>query len=395
MKDATRFLPLLVIPAAVLLGAASAGYSPSNALTIHEWGTFTSVAGPDGAPVDWNAIGCRSDLPAFVNEYGYHLKSALRGTVRMETPVLYFYSRRSLNANVRVSFPYGQITEWYPNGDHKDSANTGVDSAEQNLNSYASFSRLTGGIEWRNIRAEPNTSPSFPQENSPNRYYAARETDSVPLTVGDQHEKFLFYRGVGSFPIPLSARVAEDGRIAIENHGRGPVPRVILFENRGGRTGYRDIGSLLSATTLDSPPLNGSLPELLTNLETNLTRQGLYPKEAHAMVETWRDSWFEEGSRVIYFLLTSAVDAILPLDIDPTPLSRARVFVGRIELLTPATIQSVESAIAANDLATFARYERFMEPIMARIHSMNPAKAKETEHLFATMQNSVVAATCR
>jgi hypothetical protein len=26
-----------------------------------------------------------------------------------------------------------------------------------------------------------------------------------------------------------------------------------------------------------------------------LTAEGLYPREAKAMVETWRDSWFEEA----------------------------------------------------------------------------------------------------
>src|ERR1700727_14440 len=118
MKSATRFLPLLTIPAAALLMAANIGYQPSNSLTIHEWGTFTSVAGADGAPADWNALGCKSDLPNFVNDYGYRgFKSTLRGTVRMETPVLYFYSRRELNANVKVSFPQGLITEWHPKAD--------------------------------------------------------------------------------------------------------------------------------------------------------------------------------------------------------------------------------------------------------------------------------------
>jgi hypothetical protein len=377
MTSATRFLPLLIIPAAALLMAANIGYQPSNTLTIHEWGTFTSVAGADGAPADWNALGCKSDLPKFVNDYGYRgFKSTLRGTVRMETPVLYFYSRREQSANVKVSFPQGRITEWYPKAD-------------------TSVQNLTGVIEWRNIKVEPNTSPDLPTEPGANRYYAARETDSAPLAVGDQHEKFLFYRGVGSFPVPLVARVSGDGRIAVENRGPGPVPEVILFENRGGRLGYRNAGSLQSAMTLDLPPLDGSLPELRRDLESVLVREGLFPKEAHAMVETWRDSWFEEGSRLIYILSTPAVDAILPLQIDPTPLQKKRVFVGRIELITPETTRAVQSAIAANDLATFARYERFLEPIMARIHTANPAKARDTERLFANMQNQVIAAECR
>ena len=146
---------------------------------------------------------------------------------------------------------------------------------------------------------------------------------------------------------------------------------------------------LQSAMTLTSPSLDGSLPELRRDLESVLVREGLFPKEAHAMVNTWRDSWFEEGSRLIYVLPTPAVEAILPLRSDPTPLNRTRIFVGRIELITPETIRTVESAIAANDLATFARYERFMEPIMTRINS------GETERLAAAMQSSVVSATCR
>src|SRR5215813_10468006 len=62
-------------------------------LTVHEWGTFTSVAGPDGKAVMWWPLDGSADLPNFVE----HLESAqtkagLQGTVRMETPVLYFYS---------------------------------------------------------------------------------------------------------------------------------------------------------------------------------------------------------------------------------------------------------------------------------------------------------------
>jgi hypothetical protein len=401
MKSATRFLPLLVFPAAALLMAANIGYTPSNRLTIHEWGTFTSVAGADGAPADWYALGCKSDLPEFVNDYGYRgFKSTLRSTVRMETPVLYFYSQRELNANVKVSFPQGLITEWYPKADYKVFKKASADGPGEQLPGNldgidTSFRNLTGTIEWRNIKVEPNTSPLLPVDKGGNRYYAARATDSAPLTVGDQHEKFLFYRGVGRFPVPLLARVSEDGRIAVENGGRQPVSEVILFENRGGRLGYRRAGSLQSAMTLTSPSLDGSLPALRRDLESMLVREGLFPKEAHAMVETWRDSWFEEGSRLIYILPTSSVDAILPLQIDPAPMKRTRVFVGRIELITPETIRTVASAIASNDLATFTRYDRFMEPIMARIHTTNPTNATDTERLFASMQNSVVAATCR
>ena len=89
-------------------------------LTVHEWGTFTSVAGEDGSAIDWDALGCKNDLPKFVNDFGYRgFKWRLSGTVRMETPVMYFYSSRELDAHVKVAFPQGLITEWYPQADYK------------------------------------------------------------------------------------------------------------------------------------------------------------------------------------------------------------------------------------------------------------------------------------
>src|SRR5271155_1478630 len=89
-------------------------------LTVHEWGTFTSVAGEDGSAIEWNALGCQSDLPKFVIDFGYRgFKWVLRGTARMETPGMYFYSPRALDAHVKVSFPKGLITEWYPQAAYK------------------------------------------------------------------------------------------------------------------------------------------------------------------------------------------------------------------------------------------------------------------------------------
>jgi hypothetical protein len=55
-------------------------------------------------------------------------------------------------------------------------------------------------------------------------------------------------------------------------------------------------------------------------------------REARAMVETWRDTWFAPGTRLFYLVPRAMVDRVLPLDIDPQPLDVTRVFVGRIEL---------------------------------------------------------------
>jgi hypothetical protein len=372
MKSTIRVMPLvavaLAVSAAGLLIAAEIHAGLPGGLTVHEWGTFTSVAGEDGSAIQWDALGCKNDLPRFVNEFGYHnFKSTLRGTVRMETPVMYFYSPRELDAHVKVAFPQGLITEWYPRAE-----------------------RVASAIEWSNIKVQPGTAPALPVERGPNRYYAARATDAAPLAVGDQHEKFLFYRGVGRFPVPLSARVAHDGKIVVSNRGNDPVPTVILFENRGGRLGYRNVGALadtvtLAPVTLNRPSLDAGLPQLRSDLETALVAQGLFPKEAQAMVETWRDSWFEEGSRLIYIVPSRAINAILPLQVDPSPSQTARVFVGRIELITAETKRAVEEAMVTGDRSVLERYGRFLDPILQRISAESPSKASQVEQFRQSM----------
>ena len=142
-------------------------------LTVHEWGTFTSVAGEDGSAIDWDALGCKNDLPKFVNDFGYRgFKWRLTGTVRMETPVMYFYSPRELDAQVKVAFPQGLITEWYPQADYKVYQRSRVGGPmkplEANLNGIdTSLKSLAGAIEWRNIKVQPDTAPVLPEEREP------------------------------------------------------------------------------------------------------------------------------------------------------------------------------------------------------------------------------------
>ncbi|MDX6303138.1 MAG: hypothetical protein QOI77_107, partial [Blastocatellia bacterium] len=98
------------------------GNSPAeNNLIVHEWGTFTSIAGKDGVTLEWRPLDGPPDLPKFVHtiqEGDGGLRNApkadLRGVVRMETPVIYFYSNSEMDVSVKVDFPKGKITEWYP-----------------------------------------------------------------------------------------------------------------------------------------------------------------------------------------------------------------------------------------------------------------------------------------
>ena len=85
------------------------------------------------------------------------------------------------------------------------------------------------------------------------------------------------------------------------------------------------------------------------------------------MVDTWRDSWFEEGSRLFYIFSRRAVDAALPLEIRPAPSTLVRVFVGRIELITDATRREVSDALGSNDRHTLSKYARFLPAIVASL----------------------------
>jgi len=89
-------------------------------LTVHEWGTFTAIAGSNGRAVEWSPLGVpryppSTDLPQFVEHFnGLNFKLGLRGTIRMETPVLYFYSPRDLTVSVKVSLQRGSSASGIP-----------------------------------------------------------------------------------------------------------------------------------------------------------------------------------------------------------------------------------------------------------------------------------------
>ena len=147
--------------------------------------------------------------------------------------------------------------------------------------------------------------------------------------------------------------------------------------------------------TIDPPSLDDTFQHLRYDLENILVEQGLFLKEAQAMVETWRDSWFEEGARLIYILPSRAIDAILPLRVDPAPVQTTRVFVGRIEIVTPDTTRSVERALAAGDAVALEPYRRFLEPILARVEPGQPEQANQAARLLGRLDESTGATPCR
>ncbi len=339
------------LPIVFLFGLLSCaiGATASDLGAVHEWGTFTSVAGEDGAAMGWQALTGLSDLPCFVHHLDQrNLKVAGYATVRMETPVLYFYPLKPLTVSVHVDFPDGRVTEWYPQA-------SGVQPS----------SRRNGWIEWTNVRASEG-GDALPQSGEASHYYAARETDAWPLGSGQEHEKLLFYRGIGNFGIDLNTLVRQDG-VSLRNLGSETIPLAIVFENHGGKIRYQSVRGLQESVSVNFSEMNGSVDVLRASLEDELTEMGLYRKEAHAMIQTWHDSWFEEGLRVFYILPRSKVDALLPISIHPTPRQMVRLFVGRVELLSPVMRREIGSALKDGDVTVLQRYGRFINAFMRQL----------------------------
>jgi hypothetical protein len=377
------FLCTAIVPWSVTARADLSAQTRAGDLTVHEWGTFTTVAGEDGRAVGWLPLSGPVDLPCFVYHYQNDpliklgagtrrldyddARAHLRGRVRMETPVLYFYSSGDVTLNVRVEFPRGLITEWYPQATVTQAVVTPDVLRDPGAPS---------AIEWRGVEITAAPPRPLPTDMSSSHYYAARTAGASAVTVQRQTEKFLFYRGVADFDVPIAVE-ALGASVRITNPGPEELRGVILFENRGGRIGYRMLGAVRGVRTSEWPTLDASLTDLRRELAGMLVDAGLHPQEAAAMVETWRDSWFEEGARVFYLVPPRAIDAILPLTIAPAPAAITRVFVGRMDVVTTPALRAVAGAIMTGDTLVLERWGRLLGPIVDRIlaNSTNGADA--------------------
>jgi hypothetical protein len=378
-------LAAAILSTIALAPAPRSGPADPTPMVVHEWGTFTSIAGVDGQPVEWSPLGDQSDLPCFVDRFRWEEKLRLAGTVRMETPVIYFYAPRNVSVNVRVRFHQGVITEWFPRAAVTPAR---VTSAHLRAPSFV------GSATWNDLTIAPFDEENFPTEPTASHYYAARQTDAAPVRAGSQREKFLFYRGVGRFPLPLTAIVDDEGGIdvkpsaTVDRDGNGAVGTVMFFENRGGTITY-DIRRAARGHVRFEPDLHRAATiDVASDLEEMLIAEGLYAKEAHAMVETWRDAWFEEGARLIYIVPQRTVDAVLPLEIAPKPVEQARVFVGRMELITPRMRAAVSTALTDSDVTTLTRYGRFVRAMAAQVlaSGMSVAERMRVDALLAAAE---------
>jgi len=330
----------------------------------------------------------------------------------METPVIYFYADEEQTVDVAVDFPKGLITEWYPQARQIGPSTVPAPRAVVQLDNYAhkagvnpaftftSFLR-DGSVKqsqarWTHVeilpgKQNPDLSRCLPLDRSGSHYFAARETDAAFLRVNSmaksnpspEVEKFIFYRGVGSFATPLRVTMASSSAVTVENTGPEPLAHLFILglENRAGKFIYIDRLSPGEQRAVQMDLRNSSLPleklshQLGERMAASLVSEGLYHREATAMVDTWKDSWFaEDGLRVLYVLPRAWTDRTLPLTLDPAPRQLVRVMVGRAEVISSAQQHTLALALAkaaagdaaarAQALAEFKKLGRFAEPAM-------------------------------
>jgi hypothetical protein len=405
-------LAALGLATCAALAAASPGRlartSPQDEgrLIVHEWGTFLSVQGSDGGTLG-GMVDSEERLPIFVRERRLDGRNRACMFLKMETPVTYFYVDRPRTVQVRVDMPQGLLTHWFP-------AVRGYGPPPQ---AKPATPPPGSFLDWGRVELTPDRPPpqhfvgpllpleGFRPVEPDNTWQFARETDAAFVRVGRSDpsvrhvrahgdvEKFLFYRGLGTFELPLAVRSAgagDDVQLTLHNRSKDALQGIFVVRVGKESVQYASLPILAggaaqegSTAALLSPPLSlrGGVQQVKQAVANSLIEAGLYAKEAHAMVNTWEHSYFRTpGLRVLYVLPRKAVDQAIPIRIDPEPEQLVRVMVGRVEVLTPGLEKRLEKAVSdlgAGDPAVkqaagaeLAKLGRLQEPALHRVAAL-------------------------
>jgi hypothetical protein len=409
-----------VAAAAVVVAAAAAyggaGDGADDRFVVHEWGTFTSMHGADGAALEGLSRE-EEALPDFVYDRTRIRDCPLRAqgwkglevpagrvTRKMETPVVYFHSAKPRRVRVRVDFVRGLLTQWYPVSDLLGPPEGAAGAAPLDVSAVErSF------LQWDvDVLAKGAAAPSgVPAVAPDDPWQFAREVDASWLRTAPrtgegragpvESERYLFYRGLGAFPLPLGVSAERGGRLRVRNAGEVAVPFAVGLEVRDGRARISDFGPVpvrgetvlaVAGTPEEAIPAAGMAKKLESLVWDVLRKHGLHDDEARAMVRTWSRSWFSsEGTRVIWVVPRATTDAILPIEITPRPDELVRVLVGRSEVIAPETededyaalvdISGTSAEDAARGMARLERRGRFLEPHLRNVVASVQRRAAE------------------
>ena len=369
---------LLLVAAVVVAGALvlqSQARPAHDRMTIHEWGTFTTLQDEKGRGL----AGINTDdepVPPFVHRHPkglilpadpirqplVRMSKSLpmhhpQVVMRMETPVIYFYPPKSqaqpIELDIAVDFHGGWLTEFYPRA-HVTAP--GIVKGRVG----ALPPETVGRLEWKNLLVGAEGKLPETKEEvwlAPRRVRAA----NVQTTDGET-EKYLFYRGVGNLPSPLKV-IRPGGTNTLQVHtdfsilskteqASVRIPDLWLVDIRPDHAvAFRALGSADAAEgkLLETPATFGPADyhsdgrtRLRRAMHQALVADGLFDDEATAMLDTWDASYFRSpGLRLFYVMPKAWTDHVLPLHVSK-PADISRTMVGRIEIITPKQRQLIQ-----------------------------------------------------
>lgn len=403
--------------------------TPSDAgFKVHEWGTFTSMQGSTGVELD----GMQHEgeaLPDFVHSYTNALPSPFRALgnhsrnpqvrrtrSKMETPVIYFHTAKPMDVEVSVYFVQGLMSHYFPAPTNiiPEIPANGAQNRTIDLETIGASM-----LQWRANIAPDLTARDIPPATA-SHYAIARAVDAAKVRVETaagttETERFLFYRGLGRDNPAIQITAQARGKARIHNTEAEAIPAAFAVEMQANRGRFSPIGQLaangqaefdLSDTRFASK--ESTVAALSEQMFKALCARGLHADEARSMVDTWADQWFgSPGTRVVYIVPNSYVERTLPMSITPAPDELVRVFVGRIEYLTPEEERRVEDDVRASGslnrderrpaMARLAAEGRFMEPKLRRIAAItrDPDVRARAAALIRTIENGSGAPTAR
>ncbi len=310
-------------------------------------------------------------------------------TQKLETPVIYFYSPKPQRVNVNVEFPNGVISQWYPN-------------AETFRPDIGAGSQLSNGaMSWSvDIANQPLT---LPYVSAQDIWAPSRKVNSAFVKVGNENERFIFYRGLGHFDVPFEVWSTVDGSLVATNHSEQAIPAAFLLAVKDGHGVVQNLGAIpahgsvrvarIPNVTAASPAMDSYIADASTQLRRGLEASGLYADEAKAMVDTWTRSYFKSaGLRVLYVVPREWTDRILPLHMTPEPRELVRTLVGRVEVFTAQEERQLQgqlqAAVASKTELDLSPFGRFAEAKLRRVLELtaDPAAHAQGERLLKQLQ---------
>lgn len=376
-------------------------------LIVHEWGTFLAMQGSDGTTLD-GMYHEEHALPEFVHSRGRDQLRLPTVQLKGETPVIYFYTERPQKVSVAVNFPRGIWTQWFPQAQSVSPQLSGPEAAQLKNGRITWFAELIPHKLASSVPTMPATSPDA-------LWNFARDVDAAFVKTSDRTknpakdelDRFLFYRGLGRATLPLALKTSKENTLTALPLGTmtAGLKHLFLLRVENGIGTYRYLPSLAPGESVvnvvpsldDALPLDEFTARVADELAERLTECGLYTKEARAMVNTWRTSYFgTEGIRVLFVLPQGWTDEFIPLTVSPRPRETVRVMVGRLEVLTPERERLVENAVrdlsSPNSETRTAAFDtlrdqgRYVEPVVRRVLAQTNDQSVKTlcRRLLAT-----------